>query len=288
MAFAPLSALVRPRCFRLSDVFFVNNCESPGQPRLFQQLRSPNHGELTRSSDVSFDGEASHRLPRFIRVPTRTQENMEISPIANITSPSDVQISLHIFRCSPTLQNKWCKHSAGRVFFFPLLYPFAAPKFWLHTLPDVLFSRVVSPAQDPIRSALFLQDKLTGAIKAHSTLKNIRLFRNAGAHVRVRVNPCTRKSMDGLSLSFNVSLYWLNGTLGPCWDLWDPPPAASSAKHNVSWRVSVFCYLLAHTVAMVSPGGEAHVLVRVMAGSIFTATIIKTPFWNPNELAPLS
>ena len=64
-------------------------------------------------------------------------------------------------------------HSDGEGFFL-------FSKLRLHTLLDALFSRVVRSAQDPIISALLLQDKLT-AIKAHSILKYIHLFGNACA-----------------------------------------------------------------------------------------------------------
>lgn len=259
------------------DFGLDGNRESPGQPWLFQELKQ---GSDPRTRvrwpaimAVFFDGGASHQLLGFIFNPTKTRENMEISPILNITSPSDVQISLHISRRSPTLQNKWCKHTAlGKFFSFSLFYPFNVPQLRLHALPDALFSHVVGSAQDPIRSALFLQDKLTGVIKAHSIPKYIRFLGNASAHVRVSVNTCAWKSTSDLSPSLNNRLYWLNGTLRPCWGLWGPPPhptppnafrLAASAKHNSSHCYLVFCYLLAPTVAMVSPLGEPHRSSRV-------------------------
>lgn len=138
------------------------------------------------------DGDASGRSPGFILDPPKTRENMEISPIPNITSPSDVQISLHVFRRSPTLPNKWCKNTALGVF-----WVFFSPSSSSLRRAEALTSRVTrrsafpggefSSGPDKKRSILFLQDELSATINAHSVLKDIPSSRNARAHGRVRL-----------------------------------------------------------------------------------------------------
>lgn len=140
----------------------------------------------------------------------------------------------------PLCKTNGANTALGEVFFPPPLYSFAVPKLWLHMLQDAWFSRVVSSAQDLIRSVLFLQDKLTGAIKAHSILKYSRIFVNACTHVHVRVNTCTWKSTGSL----NNCLYWLNGTSGSCWDLWGHIHTHTHQRKSTTHPGALLCFAI--------------------------------------------
>lgn len=117
-------SLARPRFYRLLDDEKLPGfvlCIIVGHPNYFRmwkngfQIRKP-----WRSNPLTLP----FSLKGTSHIPTKVQMNMEISPVPNIPSPSDVQISLHIFRCSSTLQNKRCKHTRLGGFslscFFPL------------------------------------------------------------------------------------------------------------------------------------------------------------------------